>query len=94
MALQRYSTGSIKKNDTSSVTAILQSLFLKANQRRNRVRSILVDVWILHPHSIQYDLFDQAERRSSDLSKKVEIIRNKYGNGIIQTCDVFRALKH
>ena len=91
---KRHSTGSIKKNDTSSVTAILQSLFLKANQRRNRVRSILVDVWILYPHSIQYDLFDQAERRSSDLSKAVEIIRNKYGNGIIQTCDVFRALKH
>ena len=91
---KRHSFGSIKKNDTSSVTAILQSLFLKANQRRNRVRSILVDVWIFYPHSIQYDLFDQAERRSSDLSKAVEIIRNKYGNGIIQTCDVFRALKH
>ena len=88
------SIGSIKKIDNRSVTKILQSLLFKANQRRNRVRSILVDVWRFYPHSIQYDLFYREESRSSDLSKAVEIIRNKYGNGILQTCDVFEALKH
>ena len=91
---KKQKIGTVEKIDDRSVTNILQQLLFKANKRRNRIRSILVDVWGFYPYSEQHDLFFTTEKRSMDLSKAVEMLRKKYGKKILQTVDVFKALRN
>ncbi len=68
--------GSLLLNDDKSVTDTSIDLFVQANYRRNRIRSILIDVTDLHPASAQLDIF--RDERNNKLSATLDKIRKKY----------------
>jgi hypothetical protein len=78
--------------DDISVIAVCRKLFDKANERRNRVRTILIDVSEFRPYTDQTNLFMTKESRNMAVSKAVEKVRLKYGVRSLQTADVFQAL--
>ena len=89
---QRDRMGRIIGIDDSSVIAVCRKLFDKANGRRNRVRTILIDVSEFRPYIDQTNLFMTKESRNMAVSKAVEKVRLKYGVRSLQTADVFQAL--
>ena len=89
---QRSRTGCITGIDDISAIAVYRRLFDKANERRNRVRTILIDVWEFRPYVDQKNLFMTKEIRNRAVSKAVEKVRLKYGVRSLQTADVFQAL--
>ena len=89
---QRIRTGRIIRIDDRSVIDVCRGLFDKANERRNRVRTILLDASDFRPYVNQEGLFPTAESRDMAVSKAVETVRLKYGVRSLQTADVFQAL--
>jgi len=89
---QRHRTGKINGIDDMSVIAVCRRLFDKANERRNRVRTILIDASDFRPHVDQANLFMTEKSRNMAVSKAVEKVRLKYGVRSLQTADVFQAL--
>ena len=89
---QRHRTGKINGIDDMSVIAVCRKLFDKANERRNRVRTILIDASDFRPHVDQANLFMTEKSRNMAVSKAVEKVRLKYGVRSLQTADVFQAL--
>ncbi|HJM34411.1 MAG TPA: hypothetical protein QF698_09990 [Candidatus Marinimicrobia bacterium] len=89
---QRIRTGRVIRIDDRSVINVCRGLFDKANERRNRVRTILLDASDFCPYGNQEDLFLTAESRNMAVSKAVEKVRLKYGVRSLQTADVFEAL--
>ena len=89
---QRDRTGRINGIDDSSVIHVCRKLFNKANKRRNRIRSVLIDVSEFRPYVDQADLFMTKESRNMALSKAVEKVRLKYGVRSLQTADIFQVL--
>ncbi|MDP6755191.1 MAG: hypothetical protein QF769_03650 [Candidatus Marinimicrobia bacterium] len=89
---QRYRVGHIPKIDDRSVIAVCRRLFDQANERRNRVRTIMVDASQFQPYVDQTNLFMMEEDRNMAVSKAVEKVRQKYGVRSLQTADVFQAL--
>lgn len=89
---QRHRVGKIKGIDDSSVIAVCRRLFDKANERRNRVRTILIDACEFRPYVDQANLFMTEASRNMAVSKAVEKVRLKYGVRSLQTADVFQAL--
>jgi DNA polymerase-4 len=79
------SKGSLKRNDDKSVTALCLNLFTKANYRRNRIRSVLVDSTDLQPFAQQLDLFDDRPLAHDALSKTVDKIRTRFGASSIHS---------
>ena len=77
-----------------SVFTTCKRLFKNANRRRNRIRSILIDVSAFRPYSDQRNLFFTKENHSMKLSQAIEKIRIKYGFNSVQTVNVFQALNH
>ena len=76
-----------------SIVNTCRKLFIKANQRRNRIRTILIDAWDFYPHTDQGNLFCNKEEYSTALLEAIHKIRSKYGSKSIRTIDVFHALK-
>ena len=89
---QRHRTGKINGIDDMSVIAVCRRLFDKANERRNRVRTILIDASDFRPHVDQANLFMTEKSRNMAVSKAVEKVRLKYGVRSLQTANVFQAL--
>ena len=89
---QRDRMGRIIGIDDISVIAVCRKLFDKANGRRNRVRTILIDVSEFRPYIDQTNLFMTKESRNMTVSKAVEKVRLKHGVRSLQTADVFQAL--
>jgi len=89
---QRDRMGRIIGIDDISVIAVCRKLFDKANGRRNRVRTILIDVSEFRPYIDQTNLFMTKESRNMAVSKAVEKVRLKHGVRSLQTADVFQAL--
>ena len=89
---QRIRTGRIIRIDDRLVIDVCRGLFDKANERRNRVRTILLDASDFRPYVNQEDLFPTAESQDMAISKAVEKVRLKYGVRSLQTADVFQAL--
>jgi DNA polymerase-4 len=89
---QRGRMGRIIGIDDMSVIAVCRRLFDKANERRNRIRSILIDASEFRPYVDQANLFMTEESRNMAVSKAVEKVRLKYGVRSLQTADVFQAL--
>ena len=87
-----HKTGAIITLDDISVSRVCKQLFDSANYRRNRVRSILIDVCGFHPYVTQENLFSTTQAKRMSLSQAVENIRSKYGLQSLQTVDVFQAL--
>ena len=75
--------GSLLLNDDKSVTDVAVNLFIQANYRRNRIRSVLIDVTDLYPASTQLDIF--RDERNNKLSATLDKIRKKYGFSSICT---------
>ena len=89
---QRIRTGRTIRIDDRSVIDVCRGLFDKANERRNRVRTILLDASNFRSYVNQEGLFPTAESRDMAISKAVEKVRLKYGVRSLQTADVFQAL--
>ena len=89
---QRHRTGRITGIDDRSVTNVCKRLFNKANERRNRIRTILLDASNFYPYVNQEGLFPTVETRDMAVSKAVEKVRLKYGVRSLQTADIFQTL--
>ena len=89
---QRIRTGRTIRIDDRSVIDVCRGLFDKANERRNRVRTILLYASDFHSYVNQKTLFPTTESRDMSISKAVEKVRLKYGVRSLQTADVFQAL--
>jgi DNA polymerase-4 len=89
---RRNRTGRVIGINDISVIAVCRRLFDKANERRNRVRAILLDASDFRPYVNQQNLFMTEESRNMVVSKAVEKVRQKYGVQSLQTADVFQAL--
>jgi len=90
--LQSARTGALKAIDDISVIRQCQRLFEKANSRRNRIRSLLLDASSFSPYSEQACLFQTQESRNMALSRAIETVRKKYGVSSLQTANVFHAM--
>ena len=91
---QRIRTGQTIRIDDRSMINVCRGLFDNANERRNRVRAILLDASDFRPYANQECLFSTEESRDMAISKAVAKVRLKYGVRSLQTADVFQALGH
>lgn len=73
--------GSVRYNDDETVVTEAITLFIRANYRRNRIRSILLDAANFKPVNEQLELF--KNNRSDVLSLTLDSIRDRYGFGSI-----------
>ena len=71
--------GSLNFNDDKSLTTLCLNLFTKANYRRNRIRSLLIDAADLESSAQQLDMFNNQQMTNQTLSKTIDKIRSKYG---------------
>lgn len=88
------SVGSFNAVDDLSVMNVCKLLFNRANQRRNRIRSILIDAWNFHPYSFQQNLFSKGIDRTIYLSKAVDKIRLKHGMHMLRNASVLKSVKN
>jgi DNA polymerase-4 len=79
------SKGSLQRNDDKSVTDLCLNLFSKANYRRNRIRSVLIDATDLQPVAQQLDLFDERPLVHDAVSKTIDKIRTRFGASSIHS---------
>jgi len=78
-------TGQFRRNDNQTVVGECLDLFEKANIRRNRLRSILIDASHFRRISQQVELFDQPQRQANiSLDRAIDQIRQRYGFSSIQ----------
>ena len=89
---KRQRMGSFTRIDDVSVMNVCKILFDGANERRNRVRALLVDVWEFRPYVSQVDLFSKRDDRIMSLSNAIDEIRSKYGVQSLQNANVLQAL--
>ncbi|MBC8255876.1 MAG: hypothetical protein H8E85_01035 [Candidatus Marinimicrobia bacterium] len=78
-------TGSLKINDETSVIQDCLNLFFRANIRRNRIRTIIVDVSKFQTVACQLDLFRPIETQNRTLAEALDCIRKKHGFTVIKT---------
>ncbi len=88
------SVGSFNAVDDLSVMNVCKLLFNRANQRRNRIRSILIDAWNFHPYFFQQNLFSKGIDRTISLSKAVDKIRLKHGMHMLRNASVLKSVKN
>ena len=82
------STGNLGSVDDKSIFDVLKLLFFRANKRRNRIRSILIEAYKLSNLTIQNNLFcDDKNMKISEVKDKV---RQKHGLRSLQTVDVLQ----
>jgi len=70
-------TTSLRKNDNDTISITCRDLFQKANYRRNRVRSIVIDACKFQPAIHQLSLFEKP--KPDDISKTIDRLRDKFG---------------
>ena len=75
-------TSKVLQNDNKTVTKICTELFHKANYRRNRIRSILIDACKFQPVSYQLSLFEKP--KNDNLSRTIDQLRDKFGYACIK----------
>ena len=85
--------GRINYPDDISVSKECKKLFLRANNRRISIRSILLDAVQLRPYTEQENLFYIPESRDMEISRAVETIRRKHGIGIIKKAKKINTFK-
>ena len=79
--------------DDTSVAYTCIGMIKKANFRRNRIRSILLDASDFKPYLEQVNFFINQDMINMKVSRVVEKIRNKYGFDSLQTADIIQALR-
>jgi DNA polymerase-4 len=72
-------TGTLSGNTDATVVRVCQQLFSLANYRRNRIRTVVLDVTHFTPWAPQTNLFPTAEMKRSALSQALDRIRLKHG---------------
>ena len=82
--------GKLESISRSSVIFLCNQLFKKANYRRNRIRSILLDASHFKLHLEQTNLFDNQKTIERKICKAIDQIRSKYGFDSIKTADIFQ----
>ena len=82
--------GKLESISSSSVISLCNQLFKKANYRRNRIRSILLDANHFKLHLEQTNLFDNQKTIERKICKAIDQIRSKYGFDSIKTADIFQ----
>ena len=90
---QSIKFGGVTSFDDKSVAFICKQLFNKANYRRNRVRSILLEASDFKSYLEQTNLFIDQKTMDMRISKVIEKIRVKYGFDSIQTADIIQKLR-
>ena len=78
-------TGSLKINDEASVVRDCLELFFRANIRRNRIRTIIIDASKFQTVACQLNLFSPTETQHRVLAEALDHIRRKHGFTIIKT---------
>ena len=78
-------TGSLKINDEASVVRDCLELFFRANIRRNRIRTIIIDASKFQTVACQLDLFSPTETQHRVLAEALDHVRRKHGFTIIKT---------
>jgi hypothetical protein len=77
--LKNARTGNLPGNTDAAVVQVCQQLFNLANYRRNRIRTVVLDVTHFTPWAPQTNLFPTAEMKHSALSQALDRIRRKHG---------------
>ena len=77
--LKNARTGNLPGNTDAAVVRVCQQLFNLANYRRNRIRTVVLDVTHFTPWAPQTNLFPTAEMKHSALSQALDRIRRKHG---------------
>ena len=78
-------TGKFTANDEASVVRDCLELFFRANLRRNRIRTIIIDASKFQTVASQLNLFSPTETQHRVLAEALDHIRRKYGFAIIKT---------
>jgi hypothetical protein len=78
-------TGTLKCNDEISVIQDCLELFFRANTRRNRIRTIIIDASRFQMIACQLDLFSPTETQNRVLAEALDQVRSKHGFTIIKT---------
>lgn len=83
--------GRLIYNDDEHVYSVAAKLLTQANERRNRIRTLLTEAWELESVADQLDLFDRRESRARHISEAADRIRNKYGfESILTAAGMYR----
>lgn len=69
--------------DDREIGGLCRRLFEKANHRRNRIRSVLLDAMDLKPVARQVSLFEDAKEKDYRISRAVDAVRSRFGVGSI-----------
>ncbi len=77
--------GRLPANSDAEVVKVSADLFTKANERRNRIRSLMVCARDLVSDAEQLGLFSQREDRERRISIMADTLREKYGFESIMT---------
>ena len=72
-------TGSLKTNDEASVVRDCLKLFFRANTRRNRIRTIIIDAARFQVIAQQESLFCDKKEEDLQLARALDHIRRKHG---------------
>ncbi len=88
----RYRIGRPISIDDISIIKLCCNLFDQANERRNRIRTILIDASHFRQYVHQENLFITNKSIQMSISKAVEKVRIKYGYRSLQTADVLQML--
>lgn len=78
-------SGRFASNDDASATRVCIRLFEQANYRRNRVRTLLLNLFVFTPFVLQFDAFSTQSTQSLALSKALDRIRRRHGFTSIQS---------
>ncbi len=79
---QKHRTTCLRKNDNDTISQSCRELFHKANYRRNRIRSIMIDASHFQPAVQQLSLFEKP--KPDDISQTIDRLRDKYGFSCIK----------
>lgn len=88
---KKNATTSLLKNDNESISNTCRQLFQRANYRRNRIRSIMLDAYRFQPAVHQLSLFEKP--KPDDLSKTIDKLRDKFGFSCIKKAAELRILE-
>lgn len=76
--------GQFFSNHDVEVIGTAQTLFNKANTRRNRIRSIIMDTYSLRKIARQQELFSPPETKDVQISDALDTLRKKHGFDVIR----------
>jgi len=72
-------TGKFTANDEASVVRDCLELFFRANTRRNRIRTMIIDASRFQVIAMQENLFSDKKKEDVQLARALDHIRQKYG---------------